>query len=264
MDDTISDLVDLLRRRSELLASLQERPREKRDLVADHDLPRSTLDRAIRELEAADLVAYADGAYALTAVGEFLVSEFDAFADRAERVVELEPFFRWTAPAEFDLDPRALADAEIWTPEPGDPWAMVNRHVRALETADRVRGVLPLVGLHAVETVHERVTGDGADHRFVVDAGAAATLRTDENYQPLFRDLQDRPEPTFARYDGDSVPYFVGVFDDEFVQVGVDEDGDPRALLESDDEEVLDWARDRIEYYRRQAVPIPESGAADD
>ncbi|MFC7194957.1 hypothetical protein ACFQL4_10315 [Halosimplex aquaticum] len=39
MDDTISDLVDLLRRRSELLASLQERPREKRDLVADHDLP---------------------------------------------------------------------------------------------------------------------------------------------------------------------------------------------------------------------------------
>ncbi|MFC7194956.1 hypothetical protein ACFQL4_10310 [Halosimplex aquaticum] len=54
------------------------------------------------------------------------------------------------------------------------------------------------------------------------------------------------------------------MFDDEFVQVGADEDGDPRALLESDDEEVLDWARDRIEYYRRQAVPIPESGAADD
>ncbi|WP_436926529.1 helix-turn-helix transcriptional regulator [Halosimplex amylolyticum] len=262
-DDTISELVDLLRRRAELLASLGEGSREKRDLVEAHDLPRSTLDRAIRELEAADLVEYADGTYALTAVGAHLVGEFDAFVERAEQAVELEPFLRWTTPETFDLDLRSLTDAEVWTPEPGDPWAMVNRHVSALETADRVRGVLPLVGLHAVETVHERVTGDGADHRFVVDASAAETLRTDENYLPLFRDLQARPEPTFLRDDREAIPYFVGVFDDEFVQIGVDEDGDPRALLESDSEEVLTWACDRIERYRARAEPVPDADGHD-
>ncbi|WP_415380697.1 helix-turn-helix transcriptional regulator [Halosimplex sp. TS25] len=264
MDDTTSELVDLLRRRAELLASLRKGPWEKRDLVEAHDLPRSTLDRAIRELEAADLVAYADGAYALTAFGEHLVHEFSEFVDRAELAVELEPFLRWTTPEAFDLDLRTLADAEVWTPEPGDPWAMVNRHVRALETADRVRGVLPLVGLHAVEAVHERVTEDDADHRFVVDANAAGTLRTDENYLPLFRDLQARPDPTFLRYEDDPVPYFVGVFDDEFVQIGVDDDGDPKALLESDAEEVLAWAHDRIDRYRRRADPVPATDAADD
>lgn len=264
MDDTTSELVDLLRRRSELLASLRERPREKRELVADHGLPRSTLDRAIRELETADLVEYADGAYALTAVGEHLVSEFDAFVERAELVVELEPFLRWTTPEAFDLDLASLADADLWTPEPGDPWAMVNRHVHALERADRVRGILPLVGLHAAETVHERVTEDGADHRFVVDAGVAETLRTDESYLSLLRDLQAGPEPTFLRYDRDAIPYFVGVFDDEFVQIGVDEDGDPRALLETDSEEALTWARDTVERYRRRADSIPEPGGSDD
>lgn len=254
-EDTPTELVDLLRRRSELLAALRDRPRPKRDLVDDLGVPRSTLDRALRELEAADLVAYEDGVYALTSVGNHLVAEFDAFTERASIAVELEPVLRWIDPADLDLDLRHLSDAEVWTPEPSDPWAMVNRHVRALETADRVRGMLPLVGLHAVETVRDRVVEGGATVRLVVEPTVAETLRDDESYAPLFRDLQAHDGHVVSVSDRE-IPFFLGVFDDEFVQIGVDEEKEPRALLETDDDAALSWARETLDAYERAVTPL--------
>jgi len=255
MDEDTSELVDLLRRRADLLAYVREEPREKRAIVDGLGVPRSTLDRAIRELETAGLVSYEDGAYALTPAGEWLLAEFDRFVERAARTAELEPVLRWTDPEALDVDLRYLADADLWTPEPGDPWAMVNRHVRVLESADRIRGMLPLVGLHAVEAVRDRVVDDGADVRLVVDPGVAERFRTDENYAPLVRDIQAGDRNTLAVFEGE-IPFFLGVFDDEFVQVGVDEDSEPRALLESRRQEVLAWAEDTLSTYRREAIPL--------
>ncbi|MFB6140880.1 MAG: helix-turn-helix transcriptional regulator [Halosimplex sp.] len=262
-EGALEDLVDLLGRRSTLLDRLAAGSSEKRELLEAGDLPRSTLDRAIRELEAAGLVAYDDGAYVLTPLGERLRYEYRNFTERADRAVELEPFLRWTSPETFDLDLRWLTDARVWTAEPADPWAMVNRHVAALEAADRVRGVLPLVGLHAVETVRDRVVEDGADVELVVEASVAETLQSGR-YAPLYRELQDREDPVFSVYPNGSVPFFVGVFDGAFVQVGVDEDREPRALLESDDERVLAWAREALTEYRRAAVPAPELDERDE
>lgn len=244
-----------------MLGYLREAPREKREIVADLDVPRSTLGRATRELEAAGLVAYDDGAYALTSVGERLLGEYDAFRRRTDVAVALEPFLRWVPGDELDVDLRHLADADLWTPEPNDPWAMVNRHVRALETAGHVRGVLPLVGLHAFETVHERITGDDLTVRFVVEPGVAETMRTDGSYAPLFRTVQEVDPDAFSVYEGE-LPFFLGVFDDELVQVGVDEEKEPRALLETDRDEVREWADARIATYERQATPIDADGEA--
>lgn len=260
VDELVTDLVDLLQRRSELLEHLRADPREKRTLVETLEVPRSTLDRAVRELEAADLITHEPSGYALTPLGERLLDEYGAFRTRVECTVELEPVLRWVPPGTLDLDLQWLADADCWTPEPNDPWAMVNRHVRALESAERVRGILPLVALHGVEVLHERVLEGDADGQFVVEPGVAETLRTDETYAPLFRDLQTEGEPTFSIVEDRSIPYFLGVFDDEFVQIGVDEDSEPRALLESRDERVLEWAGETIEEYRRAARPIEDCG----
>jgi len=258
-DELVTDLVDLLERRSELLEHLRAEPREKRVLVETLAVPRSTLDRAVRELEAAGLITHESSGYALTPLGERLLDEFAAFRTRVGCTVELEPVLRWIPPGTLDLDLQWLTDADCWTPEPNDPWAMVNRHVRALESTERVRGILPLVALHGVEVLHERVLEADADAQFVVEPGVAETLRTDETYAPLFRDLQARKPPTFIVADDRSIPYFLGVFDDELVQIGVDEESEPRALLESRDERVLEWARETIEEYQQAASPIADA-----
>lgn len=263
-DDGVDDLIDLLGRRAELLAHLRDTPSDKRELVADLDVPRSTLDRALRELETADLVGYEDGVYRLTAMGRRLTAEFMQFRERLERAVELEPALRWTTPEQFDLDLRWLADAEVWTPDPNDPWTMINRYVSALEAADRICGAVPLVNLRAVETVHERAVVGGATVDIVLDSGVVDRLRTDENYVSLFRDLRSRDSVSLSVFQEGPVPYLISLFDDSIVQIGVGKKYEPRALVESDDENVVTWAQETLDAYRRASVPIEEHDDADD
>lgn len=55
-------------------------------------------------------------------------------------------------------------------------------------------------------------------------------------------------------FDGE-IPYFIGILDDA-VQIGVDEAGKPRALLESEHPEVRTWAENTIEEYKEEAEPV--------
>jgi len=51
------EVVELLARRATLLRLLRERPRLKRELAEELSVSRSTVDRAVRNLEATDYVA---------------------------------------------------------------------------------------------------------------------------------------------------------------------------------------------------------------
>jgi hypothetical protein len=61
-------------------------------------------------------------------------------------------------------------------------------------------------------------------------------------------------------HDGD-IPYYLGILDDT-VQMGVNEDGEPRGLLETDSEEVREWAENRYESYKQEAEPLSQSISA--
>ena len=252
--DTTLEIVDLLGRRWEILMCLVEEPRDKRTLVDELEIPRSTLDRAVRELEAVDLLTYSEGEYAVTQTGEYLVHSFSAFLKRAEQTLELESFLRWVSVDEFDLDLRRLEGSELYLPEPHDPYAMVNRHVEVLEKANTFRAILPLVGLHAFEVCYEQVVERGARHEVITEPGVIETLRSDESYASMYQQLQETDRFDVSVYEG-TIPYFVGVFDDETVQIGVDEGGEPRALLETDRPEIRRWAHQTIDEYEEQATP---------
>lgn len=56
------------------------------------------------------------------------------------------------------------------------------------------------------------------------------------------------------QYD-DPIPYFVGLLG-ETVQIGADEDGEPRALVETDSAGVRSWAETKFEEYKRRADPV--------
>ena len=40
------------------------------------------------------------------------------------------------------------------------------------------------------------------------------------------------------------------------MQVGVDEDGEPRGLLETDSEEVREWAENKYDSYKQEAEAL--------
>lgn len=248
---TVLDRLDVLER-------FLDGPVDKRTLEDEVDVSRSTIDRAVRELEAIGLVEFCSEGYRLTPVGELVTRQCTDILDTVAVGLEFEEFFRWLPPGEFDLDVRALSDAELLVAESANPYAMINRHVRRVEEADRGRAILPLVGLHAYEAAHENVVEHGAETELVVEPAAADVLVSDPSFEPLTTEMLRTDRFELSVYDG-TIPYFVGVFDDEIVQMGVDENGEPRALVETDRDEVLVWAHDTIDEYDQQARELSQA-----
>lgn len=249
-----TEICSVVLQRWDVIDSLREGPKDKRVLVGDVDCSRSTVDRALRDLESMGVVEYRDGEHAVTPLGDTIAGGLEEVMEAVEIRLELEPFLEWVPAEEFDLDVGGLSEAELWVPEPGDPWAMVNRHVAALGEATDIRCVLPLTGLHAYEAIHEQVVDGGGRAELIVTPDVARTFRTDPAYADMTAELATTGRFRVFRYDG-PIPYFVGLLDDT-VQIGADEAGEPRALLETSDPNARRWAETEIEEYRRGATPI--------
>jgi hypothetical protein len=127
------------------------------------------------------------------------------------RTSKMNAFLRWIPESEFDLDLAQLADADIVLPEPGDPLAMVNRHVQILKQMDDARIILLLTGLHAMKALHKRLTQADAQSEVVVIPEVAEMFQSNSDYVELVEGMIDTGRfEVYMHGDG-----------------GADEDGEP-------------------------------------
>jgi predicted transcriptional regulator len=253
--DMVLDVAGVLLHRLDTVDQLLDEPLDKRDMVDVLGVSRATVDRAVRELEVLNLIEYRDGVYQVTSVGEITADRFFQFMDTVDVAMELQEFLRWVPAAEFDIDLTLLAEAELFLPEPGDPWSMVNHHAQAMEKMDTCRAILPLTGQHAMEAAYERVTDAGASFETVVTPSVAEQFQSTPVYARLIEEMVATGRVHVFVYEG-TIPYFLGVFADR-IQIGVDENGEPRALLETKNEDVYEWAEDVYQQYKDEAEPVP-------
>lgn len=256
--DPATEIIETVLHRRDLLERLLEAPKTKRALDDELAVSRSTIDRAVRELEMLDLVTYSGDGYAVTPIGELFTRRCIECLEAVDVALRVEDVLRWIPPDDLDVDVRQFADARVVTPEPGDPYAMINRHVEVLEDAAVSRCLLPAIGLQGHQAAHENVVHGDAESELVVSADVATTLLEDPRYAPLTEDLlaTDR----FELYVSDEpIPFFLGVLDD-LVQLGGDDDGEPKALLETDAEAVRAWAHETIDAYRNASRRHSGSG----
>ncbi len=251
---TTLDVLAVVFDRLDLLELLVEEPRTKPDLVAALDVSRSTVDRGLRRLETAGVIEYTDGRFVLTAMGERAVAGLGELQKTLQRRQELAPLLQWVPDETLDIDLAALAEAELVVPAAGDPWAMVNRHVQLLRRLEDGRAILPLTGLHACEALHERVVDAGATFEVVVTRDVADTFTENPEYAPLTEAMLATDRYDVYVHEG-PIPYYLGLIDDT-IQLGVDEDGEPRALLETGQPAVAEWATDKYTTFRDQAEPL--------
>lgn len=248
------DVLDTLMCRIEVIECLLEEPRDKRTLVDDLEVSRSTVDRATRELEATDLITYTQGEYTVTELGELAATELFGLIDTIDLRQEWEPFLQWLPDDEISLDLELLQDADLLVSEPTNPWAMVNRHVQLLKEMEIFRGTLPLVGLHAHEASYERIMHNGASVEAVVGSGVVDTLQSDPDYAEKTEEMAATDRYEIYRYNG-HLPCALMMIDDT-VQIGVDEDGEPRAILETDSDSARMWAEDVYVTYKQEAEQV--------
>jgi predicted transcriptional regulator len=236
--------------RVQLLETLYESSGATRSQLRDA-LPasRTTVTRNLDGLVEHGLVREVDGHYELTPGTDTVVDGFRSLAVDVETRSRLHPFLRWVDRDTFDVDLSALDDANVIVAEPGDPWAMVNAHVSRIRQSTDLTAAIPVTGLHAYEAVHETVVEQAGSVEVIATPDVVETFFEDPEYVQLTADLVDADRFDLYRTTAD-VPFYVGVLDD-VVQVGVDEAGEPRALVESDDPAVRDWAQARLEVFER-------------
>lgn len=239
-------ILELLREEGEL---------SKRELTERFDVSRVTVQRNVEALQQYDWIDNSHPTYAITPLGELVIDEVSPLTESIETAQKLRPFLKWIPRDSFDLDPRELADATIIEADSTNPTDWVTYHVDRLKSTTYVRGVIQMTGLDAWDAAVEATVHGGAQLELIVSRDVAETLRANPEYAERVEVILDHDALELYQYD-EPVPYYLGLLD-QYVQFAVtDDEAMPRALVETDDETVHEWAEDEFEAYRAQAEPL--------
>lgn len=170
---------------------------------------------------------------------------------------DTEIFLNWMNGEKIDLDLHNLEEVTIAFKgeREGDPFAPANKHVERLRTTEQSQFVLPIVGLHALETIWEQGVKENSGHFIGIFKQELVDVLQSEGYGEMFEELRETGRMEAYVYEGD-IPYFVGILDD-YVQIGlIGEEDDPIALLETTSEKAQKWAENLIDEYMQQAEPL--------
>jgi DNA-binding Lrp family transcriptional regulator len=247
--ETLTTVLDRL----EFVDCLLDGPKGKRELAAELSVSRSTVNRAVRDLEALGLVERVDGAYRATELCRTTVADLDELTAAVGRERRLRAFRRWVPDGTVDVD-LSGADGRLYLAEAGNPYRMINRHVARIESSSRQRAVLPYVGLHAAETARDAIVDEGGEGEIVLCGDASSVLRTNGEFRRLIREMLETGRFR-CHVAAESPPISASEFDGT-VQILADEDGEPRALFESTDEAVVRWVERWIDGWIDRAEPV--------
>lgn len=227
-----------------------------RELRAELDASRTTVSRSLRSLEDREWVVHEEDGYRLTRVGQIVASEFVDTLETVRTAEQRSAFLRWF-PADVSApDFLEDADAEITVPTDGDPYAPARTQAEILRDVDALRILLPSIDLEATKLLAEQVTQRGLEVETVVPPTLEETMASGE-FAPLIRETMETGRSTMFVADRE-LPFYLGLAGDGRVQVGVgDEEGFPRALLETTEAACREWAEGVYREYRAGAREKP-------
>lgn len=250
------DVLQTLSRRRNVLAALDGSPRDKRDLVDALDVSRSTVDRAIRELELFGFVGRRDGNYRLTVSGRLALAEHRRVSTALGAIDDVSGLLKHVpcdAPMSVDL----LQEATVYEPEPHAPNQPFESMAELVEEADRFYGLAGAERVpHFRNRLYERTVNGTLD---------AEAVFTEELAEFL---LEDRPEEIrevvelggFGLYACPSIPYGLGIVETPstslvFVVVYGDA-AESHGIIYNDTPAALEWADGVYRQYRAAATKL--------
>jgi predicted transcriptional regulator len=215
---------------------------------------RTTLTRNLDSLIDRELIERENRTYRLTPKGTYVAEELLELIKTIRATSKLNPILAHVPPTEFDFEPHQLTDATIIKSKPSEPYAPVDKHISRLEAADQVRCLLPLTGINSMKTAERRVLNGDAEYELVVDSRIAEKFRSDSEYSEMLNQMLATGQCTVYTYEG-TFPYYLGLLDD-VVQIGVSDEGMPRALLEARSDQVRKCAEEIYNKYRNESIPF--------
>ncbi|WP_336134934.1 helix-turn-helix transcriptional regulator [Natronomonas amylolytica] len=244
-------VADLLDKRADLLACLADGAKSQRGLREELDRSRSTVYKAVTELEEAGLVTEGADGYELTGVGRLAWRRHDAYRARLDRLVTAEPILN-AIPADARVPLSAFEHGRVIVPGRHAPERPLDHLETRAEGADTLRCFSPAGMPRYFSDIHEQVAAADLTAKLVIEDDGIDRVKT--AYDHFEAAVED---PSFdVRIADDELPFAVVVFDEAELGLFVYEDGSLAGAAFCDDEAVLTWGERLFERVHEQARPV--------
>lgn len=245
-------LLETLHRRGSVLSLLADGARRKRDLVDAVDVSRSTVDRAIRDLEAEGLVERTAEGYAVTVAGRVVAADRDRYRRTVESVADARSLLS-LLPQRAEVPAAVLRGATAMHATAPSPAAPLDELQARIVGSDRYRAVAAIdPGTGFASLYEEQVVAGALDLEFVFTDALTAYVR--DHRGALWRTLHEHGVDVYATED---VPHGLGIAedgDDASVMLPVyDEQKQLAGVLFNDAPAAVDWARETYADIRDRA-----------
>jgi predicted transcriptional regulator len=261
MDSALEEIefLALSANRVEVLSVLSEGSYTRRGLEERIDGSQPTLGRVLRDLTNRRWIAYDGEEYTATATGQLIAGEFTALRDTVETELKLRRVIDWLPTEAMEFDLRHLTDATITIPSQTRPGAPVQRVLELLQSSTHVQIFSHAFNEQSLSVIQRRTVKDTQTFKGVFSPVAVNAIAHDSTLRQQLQELIAAESAEIRRYDGE-IPLAVTITDETVHLLLRDEDGLLRAALDTDNETVLSWARERHEQYWDNSSPLtPES-----
>ena len=254
-ESNLQETIQTVVKRADALDRLAGGPTSKRDLRDDLGISRSTVYKAVRELEEQGLVEEDGGAVRLTLYGWLIVNRYQSFTKTVEdttRQRSLLSVLPDDAPVTTDL----LVGADAVLSDPVAPDRPLNYLEDLIRASEHIVGFAPTAFRRYVELFHEQLVADDLTADIVLERCVVERLR--EDYGDRFQKSVEADCYSLWRT-CESIPFGLVVAEgdrDEVAVVAHDESVDAKGVITNDKTAAIDWGRDVFEQYKADATRI--------
>ncbi len=255
MEETLADIefLALSPNRVSVLSSLADGRHTRSALAEITGASQATLGRILGDFEDRNWVRRESGGYVATATGCLVAEGFEDLISVVETERELRDVVTYLPTDAMGFDVRCLADATIVTPTQTRPNAPLQRLLTLMADADSVTAFSHALNDQSLSVVADRA-GD-LEFEAVLTRGAVDALTGDERLRDTLRSVVTSGTASINVYDGE-IPVAVTIADDVVNILARDGRGVVQASVDTDHEDVREWAQRRFEHYRVQSTPL--------
>lgn len=256
-----TEVMAVVARRGPVLRAVDTEGVPKRDLVDELSISRSTVDRAVRELEAIGFVERTDdGGYRRTLPGRLALTEYDQFARRIEGLGDSVDVLS-LLPSDAPCAACVLEDATVVVAERHSPLAPVERLGDLVDRATHVDAIAPAVLPQQVEIYHRNFVDGDLTTRLVLTNDVVDRLVS--SYGTELTESLETGQLEIRRCER-SIPYsLVAAETDAGPEMGflVYADSGVQGFVGNDSPEAVEWARKLVDDYWESGTPFPSPTA---
>ncbi|SEV99441.1 helix-turn-helix transcriptional regulator [Halobacterium jilantaiense] len=251
-----STLVEVLARRADLLRAVRAASRSKPRLAEELGVSRSTVDRAVRELEAEGFVERADGV-SLTLQGRLAVKSYEALAADLDGL-DAAASVLGTLPEDARVDTALLRDAAVVEASPVAPQRATEAYRSLAADATRIRGYASTLLDSTVPTLHDQIVEAGLEMELLlgpevlsalVGSHRRAVADARDTGRMALREVEDGLAYSLLLVETPETTYATALFYDGTAHTG---------LVRNDAPAAVEWAESVYEDLLAAADQLPE------